>query len=225
MRMTLDQFQSIVLSLSNQYLVRWYSWLNHPKEPRVMAIQFANMPMTAMREQLEGMGFTWDKAWQVWTIVRTDDRYRSCTACGGVIGVIAGADHLSDPGLCRGCVAKSCDPDVEEKPNDGRDGMPLRAEVEDGRLVISIGVETLAFAFEHGEGNNPFDEAANDFKREATIADPLEFAKDVCRAMNDEGEDGSTPLTRFLDSMMNEAVEQGSLGVADPDDPATEGDN
>jgi hypothetical protein len=109
--------------------------------------------------------------------------------------------------------------EIEALVCDGRGGMPLRAIVEGDRLVISIGLNTLAFAFENSEENNPYDEDFCDTKRQFSIGDPLEFAKDTCRAMNDEGEDGSTPLTRFLDSMMEEAVEQGSLGILDPEEP------
>ena len=101
---------------------------------------------------------------------------------------------------------------------DGREGMPLRALVQDGNLVISIGIRTLAFAFENGEGNNPYDEASGEFKREFQIANPLQFAEDVCHEINDEGEDGSTPLTQFLDSMMDRAIENGSFGILDPED-------
>lgn len=106
-------------------------------------------------------------------------------------------------------------------PEDGRDGLPLRVEVVSGQLCVGIGVKTLAFAFENSEENNPYDEDFCDTKRQFSISDPLQFAKDVCHEMNREGEDGSTPLTRFLDSMMDEAVEQGSLGIHDPDEGET----
>ena len=108
--------------------------------------------------------------------------------------------------------------DCSAVSGDGREGMPLRAVVQDGNLVVSIGIRTLAWAFEHGEGNNPYDESLGDFKREYQIADPIQFAEDVCHELNDEGEDGSTPLTRFLDSIMDKAVENGSLGILDPED-------
>lgn len=103
------------------------------------------------------------------------------------------------------------------KHSDGREGMPLRAEVKRGALVLQIGVRTLRFAFENSPGNNPFNVDLNDYERIYQIADPLQFAKDVCHEMNDEDEDGSTPLTRFLDEMMRAAVDQGSLGIADPE--------
>src|ERR1700685_1267048 len=109
---------------------------------------------------------------------------------------------------------------ADSTASDGREGMPLRAIVESDQLSIAIGVRTLAFAFENSEENNPYDEDLCDTKRQLSISDPLEFAKDVCHELNREGEDGSTPFTRFLDSMMGEAVNQGSLGILDPDETA-----
>ena len=87
--------------------------------------------------------------------------------------------------------------------------------MEGGHLNLSIGIRTLAFAFENSEANNPFDEDFCDTKRQFSISDPLQFAEDVKHEMSREGEDGSTPLTRFLDLMMDEAVSQGSLGIHD----------
>lgn len=101
-----------------------------------------------------------------------------------------------------------------------RDGLPLRATVENDQVSIVIGVRTLAFAFENSEENNPYDEDFCDTKRQLSISDPSQFAKDVCHELNREEEDGSTPLTRFLDSMMGEAVNQGSLGIFDLDETA-----
>ena len=95
--------------------------------------------------------------------------------------------------------------------------MPLRAEVKDSTLTMEIGAATLKFAFENGEGNNSYSDEVRDFRRKFSISDAAQFAKDICAAMNAEGEDGSTPLTRFLDQMMSEAIEQGSLGIHDPD--------
>jgi hypothetical protein len=106
--------------------------------------------------------------------------------------------------------------------DDGRDGMPLRAEVKDGCLYIAIGEKTLAFAFENSDFNNPFDDALGDFEKTCHVSDPAQFAEDVCLELNREDEDGSTPLTRFLDSMMQEAFYQGSLGIHDPEEDEDE---
>lgn len=97
--------------------------------------------------------------------------------------------------------------------SDGREGMPLRAIAKGGALRISIGASTLAFAFDNSEDNNPYNDETDTFDRTYIVKRPFVFARDVCYAMNDEAEDGSTPLTRFLDKMMQSAVEQGSDGV------------
>jgi len=86
-------------------------------------------------------------------------------------------------------------------------GQPLTIGVEGDELVIRIGVDTLAFAFETGEDNQPFDEKANDFRRTWKVVDKHDFAKGVAIALCDEEEDGSTPLTKILDEAYIRAVE------------------
>lgn len=86
-------------------------------------------------------------------------------------------------------------------------GQPLKVGVEGDELVIRIGVDTLVFAFEIGEENNPFDEAANDFRRSFKVTNKYRFAKGVGHGLCVEGEDGSTPLTRILDEAYIRAVE------------------
>jgi hypothetical protein len=115
-------------------------------------------------------------------------------------------------------IALSLDAEIAVRRCDGREWRPLRAAVENNQLSFAVGVRMLAFAFENGEENNPYDGASCDTKRQVSISEPWQFAKDVCHELNREGEDGSTPLTRFLDSMMGEAVNQGSLGIHYPDE-------
>jgi hypothetical protein len=90
---------------------------------------------------------------------------------------------------------------------------PLLVALEDGQLIVRIGTNTLAWAFEHGNDNNPFDDAKNDFVQKYRIADPVEFAQDVASAMTAEAEDGSSPLSTFLDRMCDSAVDDGSIAV------------
>jgi len=91
-------------------------------------------------------------------------------------------------------------------------GQPLTIGVEGDELVIRIGVDTLAFAFETGEENQPFDEVANDFRRSWKVTDKYRFAKGVGNALCNEEEDGSTPLTKILDEAFIRAIE-GDEGV------------
>jgi len=86
-------------------------------------------------------------------------------------------------------------------------GQPLTIEVERNELVVRIGVDTLAFAFETGEENQPFDEKANNFRRSWKVINPHKFAKGVANALCIEEEDGSTPLTKLLDGAYIHAVE------------------
>lgn len=88
-------------------------------------------------------------------------------------------------------------------------GRPLKIGVEKGELVIRIGIDTLAWCFEIGEGNQSFDDEANDFRREFKVTDVKKFAEGVANALCDEEEDGSTPITRILDSAFIRAVEDG----------------
>jgi hypothetical protein len=85
----------------------------------------------------------------------------------------------------------------------------LEVAVVEGRLVISVGVETLAWAWDKRDSDDEID---------ATVCAPDEFARDVKYALLKEEEDGSNPVHRLLDAAMQYAVEQGSLGVSCPED-------
>ena len=92
-------------------------------------------------------------------------------------------------------------------------GKPLAVSVADGRLVIEIGIETLAHAVTYADWANPWSGTHDDYIRTFAITDPVQFAKDVQHAMLSEREDGSTPLSDFIDAASEEAIEQGSLGL------------
>lgn len=89
----------------------------------------------------------------------------------------------------------------------------LLVKVIDGKLVIEIGVYTLAHAVSYADWANPFDEDRNEYVRTFAITDPTQFAKDVVSAMQHEREDGSSPLSNFLDAMTEAALDDGSTGV------------
>lgn len=65
----------------------------------------------------------------------------------------------------------------------------------------------------YADWSNPFDEQANDYIRTFAITDPEQFAGDVGYAMEREREDGSTPLSDFLDKMAEAALDDGSMGA------------
>lgn len=81
---------------------------------------------------------------------------------------------------------------------------PLYCGIENNQLVIRIGVATLAFADK---------ERYDDMWGKHTITDPKRFAGDVVHAMQVEEEDGSSPLTNFLDRAMLDAILDGSAWI------------
>ncbi len=99
-------------------------------------------------------------------------------------------------------------------PNDSKGAdAPLTVDIEHDELIIRIGIGTLAWAFDHMEENNPYDDNARDFVQAWKVTDPVEFAKDVVGELTNEEEDGSHPLNRLLDQVCNAAADQGSLGI------------
>lgn len=87
--------------------------------------------------------------------------------------------------------------------------IPLRVQVVERVLTIEVGIDTLKFAAEHCE---KFWNGEADVHT-LSITDADKFAEDVRIAMLAEEEDGSTPVARMLDEMIEDAVEEGSEAV------------
>ncbi len=90
---------------------------------------------------------------------------------------------------------------------------PLEVKIERGALVIRIGITTLAHAVTYADWANPYEEATGDYVRSFAITDAPQFAADVLHEMLREREDGSTPLSDFIDKMSEESINQGNLGL------------
>lgn len=95
-------------------------------------------------------------------------------------------------------------------PVDGRVG-PLRCKATGGDIDMGIGMRALCFAAEQHpdlwDGESPASVPV------VKITDVQTFALEVARAINAEGEDGSTLLTRMLDAAILKAIESGCEGV------------
>ena len=93
---------------------------------------------------------------------------------------------------------------------------PLTVEVKDGELQISIGIDTLAWAAMHSPDERLvwLDDETEEYMTFG-VYDELEFAIGVANEMENEEEDGTTPLHLFLDNMMVRAIEQGVMGTTD----------
>jgi hypothetical protein len=95
---------------------------------------------------------------------------------------------------------------------------PLTVTLQDERVVIAVGIDTLAHCWMTGPERDRlrWDDLTNDYDPNiARIVEPQTFAEDVVRELKREQEDGTTPVHLLFDKAMLEAVEQGSLGVDD----------
>lgn len=81
----------------------------------------------------------------------------------------------------------------------------LIVEIVDGKLVISVGVNILAFACEFGNPDNSNDA----FK----ITNADDFAKEIMYILLAEEENGTTLVHKMLDTATNQALERGCLGI------------
>ena len=109
---------------------------------------------------------------------------------------------------------------MTSKPDAG-----LECAVRGGQLVLSIGVNTLAFVWDH---RNEVECANEEFDGEKPpgkplgwpfkVIDPALFAKEVVRAVLNEAEDGSSPATEFIDRMCEAAADDGADGLDYGDD-------
>ena len=80
---------------------------------------------------------------------------------------------------------------------------PLRVNVEDGELVIRVGCLRL-----NGHELHPT-------IPELKFDDMDIWVADVINELENSKEDGSTPLTDLFDKCINEAIEMGSIGLAE----------
>lgn len=94
--------------------------------------------------------------------------------------------------------------------------LPLTVRVEGAQLVMRIGLDTLALAYQRSDSNHSVDIETGSFKQEFTVVDQVKFADGVASALQEEDEDGSTALTRALDAACERAVEN-DCGVEEHD--------
>ena len=89
---------------------------------------------------------------------------------------------------------------------------PLKCDVIKGRLVISIGIKTLAWA-SHSENGGPEGLESADRGGQTCRVDDNKakfWARDVASEMKKEDETGATMLSDFIDKAMIAAADNGS---------------
>lgn len=90
---------------------------------------------------------------------------------------------------------------------------PLKAEVLNGRLVVSIGIDTLAFAAQGRYDEEAFKEGRD--APEFSVSDNRKFAKSVLAALEREEEDGTQLPHIMLDDAFDYVLEQGLEGISE----------
>lgn len=78
---------------------------------------------------------------------------------------------------------------------------PLNVEIKNDQLIISIGIDTLAFAIENADKCDLYN---------IKIENSEGFAKDLLNELLQENEVGETLMSDMLDSAAVQAIEQGS---------------
>jgi len=103
---------------------------------------------------------------------------------------------------------------------------PLRCEVTGGRLVISVGINVLAFAAADPEVGTfvEYDDITETFWPRYRVVDKNEFAKDCACAITREEEDGSSPLSKLLDQAARDAADDGCTGLEENPFPRSNND-
>jgi hypothetical protein len=81
-----------------------------------------------------------------------------------------------------------------------------RAVIEDGAIVIRVPIAYLPIVVEGAW-------ASGYFHTRWKLTNPDEFAAELMNELNAESEDGTTRIHRMFDGAIEEAIEQGALGI------------
>ncbi len=81
-----------------------------------------------------------------------------------------------------------------------------RAVVKGGEIIITVPIEALQTVVDGAHALGSLD-------TRWMVTAPDVFARDLIRALNDEDEQGTTPIHRLFDAAINEALEQGAEGI------------
>jgi hypothetical protein len=84
-------------------------------------------------------------------------------------------------------------------------------KIEGDEIVVRVKIDALTHALRYSQYGANYEAEHGE---PMTVTDSLGFAKDVVGALEQEEEDGSTPVHQMLDDAMEWAIEQGSEHVA-----------
>jgi len=122
-----------------------------------------------------------------------DPKYSGSTACSECDCIAYEADDDDD----------KCTRTERDHPDMTPDKESGQAVIRNGKIIISVPLTNLQSVLDGGYACNVYDRAYR-------IVDEEGAAKEICAALNDEDEDGTTPIHRLFDAAINEALNQGA---------------
>jgi len=78
-----------------------------------------------------------------------------------------------------------------------------KAVIEDGHIVIRVPIANLQTIMDGGY-------ACNAYPERYKVTDPEGFAQEIERELNDEDEEGTTPIHKLFDKAINDALNHGA---------------
>lgn len=97
-----------------------------------------------------------------------------------------------------------------------------KAVIDGDAIAIRVLIAALPVAFRA----SPLTPLSDDAEPLYRVVDEQEFAKSLCRRLNEETETGETAIHRMLDAAMEQVLEQGDEGIEEvaADDAAGQGE-
>lgn len=95
----------------------------------------------------------------------------------------------------------------------------LTVTIENGELIISIGIDTLKVATEYCELPGFL---SNEYEPLFLVSDPGKWAESIKYALENEEEDGTTVVHEAFDKAFFFAMEQGFEGIEEAPDASKE---
>ncbi len=86
------------------------------------------------------------------------------------------------------------------------DNLAGKAVIEKGAIVIRVTIDSLPMVAEGAWALGALDTRWK-------VTDAALFAQDLLLALNDEDEEGTTPIHKLFDAAINEALNQGAQGI------------
>lgn len=146
-----------------------------------------------------------------------------CAICGQPATCLGQYDGADNP-------AYACDQCCGHGNEDGRCHLlptptperdaRLQCRIIGGRLIVEIGIDTLAFATKESPTlyqRYGYDKEKGEERKDfVTINDPDVWAKEVLRQIEAEAEDGSSLMTKLFDDAIERAIDDGAEGIDIP---------